>query len=78
MTTASHPRVEGRNLIGGRWIPVPGDAMASRMPAAPARVVWSGTPASSQVDEAPKGWLVDRASRVPSLYLGIADETVTR
>ena len=52
MTTASHPRVEGRNLIGGRWIRVPGDAMTSRMPATPARVTWSGTPELGHVDEA--------------------------
>jgi len=38
------------------------------------QVVWdlslSGPP-----EEAPRGWLVDRATRIPSLYLGIAEET---
>ncbi len=38
------------------------------------QIVWdlslSGAP-----DAAPKGWLVDRATRIPSLYLGIAEET---
>ncbi len=52
MNTPSHPRIEGRNLIGGRWIPIPGDAVVSRMPSMPATAVWSGASPACHVDEA--------------------------
>ncbi|MEI7656813.1 MAG: aldehyde dehydrogenase family protein [Phycisphaerae bacterium] len=52
MSTSSHPRVEARNLIGGRRIPIPGDATVSTMPASPSQVVWSGSSPASHVDEA--------------------------
>jgi succinylglutamic semialdehyde dehydrogenase len=32
------------DFIGGRWVGVPGDAVQSRDPSAPDRVIWSGTP----------------------------------
>lgn len=52
MNTPSHPCIEGRNLIGGRWTPIPGDAVVSRMPAMPARAVWSGASPMVHVEEA--------------------------
>lgn len=39
------------DFIGGRWVGVPGDAVQSRDPAAPDRVIWSGTPSVAHVDE---------------------------
>jgi succinylglutamic semialdehyde dehydrogenase len=38
------------DLINGRWIPIPGDAIASRNPAQPEQVVWRGTPRMEHVD----------------------------
>jgi hypothetical protein len=38
-------------------------------------LVW-GMNLWSTVEEAKKGWFVDRATRIPSLYLGVAEETV--
>lgn len=43
----TYTTIQGQNLIGGAWIPIPGDAISSTMPAHPDQVVWSG---SSSVD----------------------------
>jgi succinylglutamic semialdehyde dehydrogenase len=40
------------NLIGGTWRDIPGDAVVSRDPSAPERVVWSGGAVMEHVDEA--------------------------
>lgn len=40
------------NLIGGGWRPIPGDALVSRNPAHPSRVMWSGSPKLGAADEA--------------------------
>ncbi len=45
----SHPPSD---LIGGTWIPIAGDRVVSRSPAAPGRVVWSGSPRVEHVDKA--------------------------
>ncbi|MGQ0627145.1 MAG: aldehyde dehydrogenase family protein [Phycisphaerales bacterium] len=41
--------IAGANLVGGRWRPIPGDALRSFNPAHPAQVVWSGTPKVADV-----------------------------
>lgn len=38
------------------------------------RLVW-GLDLTDAVEDAPAGWLADRATRIPSLYMGIATET---
>ncbi len=43
---------DASNLIGGQWTPITGDGLASRNPAAPTQVVWSGSPRIEHVDEA--------------------------
>jgi len=50
--TGSHPslRHAPSDLIGGRWIPIPGDGIVSINPARPAEVVWSATPRIDHVD----------------------------
>lgn len=40
------------DLVGGRWIPIPGDTLVSRNPAHTDRVVWSGTARREHVNEA--------------------------
>ncbi|MHC4909198.1 MAG: aldehyde dehydrogenase family protein [Planctomycetota bacterium] len=40
------------NVIGGRFIATPGDAIVSCDPADPERVIWSGTPVTGHADEA--------------------------
>src|SRR5688572_682267 len=40
------------DYIGGRFTPIPGDAIASRDPAKPSRIIWSGSPKSEHVDRA--------------------------
>ena len=40
------------DFIGGRWVAIAGDAVQSRDPAAPDRVVWSGSPRAGHVDDA--------------------------
>jgi succinylglutamic semialdehyde dehydrogenase len=40
------------NYIAGRFIPIPGDTIASRDPADPSRIIWSGAPDSAHVDQA--------------------------
>lgn len=43
---------EPANLIAGSWRPIPGDAVRSHNPAHPERIVWSGAPGASAVDDA--------------------------
>ncbi|MDX2115177.1 MAG: aldehyde dehydrogenase family protein [Planctomycetota bacterium] len=43
---------EPANLIGGRWIPIPGPALRSHNPAHPGRLVWSGAPSVDAVHDA--------------------------
>lgn len=40
------------NLIGGRWIPIPGTTLQSREPANPDSILWSGAPQLSHVKDA--------------------------
>ena len=40
------------DYIGGAWRAIAGDAVQSRDPAAPDRVIWSGTPKVQHVHEA--------------------------
>ncbi|MFM9994803.1 MAG: aldehyde dehydrogenase family protein [Phycisphaerales bacterium] len=40
------------DLIGGAWLPIPGDRVVSRNPARPADVIWSGAPDAAHVDHA--------------------------
>lgn len=40
------------NLIGGRWIPIPGTTLQSREPANPDSIVWSGAPIFAHADQA--------------------------
>ncbi len=40
------------DYIGGRFVPVQGDAITSRDPADPSRIVWQGSPRREHVDEA--------------------------
>lgn len=40
------------DYINGRFVSIPGDGIASRDPAAPSRVVWSGSPNSAHIDQA--------------------------
>lgn len=40
------------DLIGGAWLPIPGDRVVSRNPARPAEVIWSGAPDAAHVDHA--------------------------
>jgi len=49
-----HPslRHPASDLIGGRFVPIPGDALTSRNPAHPDRAVWSGRPNADHVREA--------------------------
>lgn len=44
--------MEPRNLIGGEWVSIPGDAVRSHNPAHPDRIVWSGAPVVNHVDDA--------------------------
>ena len=37
--------------VGGAFVPIPGDAIVSRDPARPSRVVWAGTPRLEDVGE---------------------------
>ena len=48
----SIPTIQGQNLIAGEWLPIPGDAIASTMPAHPDQVVWSGTSSVDAVHDA--------------------------
>lgn len=40
------------NLVGGQWLPIPGEALRSFEPARPAKVVWSGAPKVEHLDGA--------------------------
>ena len=40
------------NLLEGRWVPLPGDAITSRNPTRPAEIVWQGSPDPVHADEA--------------------------
>ena len=70
------------NLIGGRWIGVPGDGIVSTMPASPATVVWSGQSSVEAVGHAIEaargalgewaGWSVDRRIKVLRRFQEIA------
>lgn len=40
------------NLFAGAWHPIPGEALRSREPARPSRVVWSGSPNPDHLDAA--------------------------
>ncbi|MFM7050555.1 MAG: aldehyde dehydrogenase family protein [Planctomycetota bacterium] len=40
------------DYIGGRFVPIAGDAVVTRDPAMPSTVVWSGTPVASHADDA--------------------------
>ncbi|HYE63549.1 MAG TPA: aldehyde dehydrogenase family protein [Phycisphaerales bacterium] len=40
------------DLIGGRWVPIPGQTIRSENPAHPSETVWSGSPVQGHVDEA--------------------------
>lgn len=40
------------NLLGGAWIPIPGQSLQSHNPAHPDRVVWSGAPDARHVEQA--------------------------
>jgi succinylglutamic semialdehyde dehydrogenase len=50
--SAHGPVREASDWIGGRWLPIPGDAVRSQDPAAPDRVIWSGTPRMRHVEAA--------------------------
>lgn len=53
-TAEKHPSLarEPANLIGGKWIPIPGETIASRNPARPDRVVWRGASSPQAAHEA--------------------------
>lgn len=51
MTTTT-ARLQPRNYINGEWLPIDGDAIASRDPAQPDRVIWSGGPDPAHVNVA--------------------------
>jgi succinylglutamic semialdehyde dehydrogenase len=40
------------DFMDGRWVPIPGSTLVSSNPAAPTRVVWSGSPQHTHVDQA--------------------------
>jgi len=48
-TRAGHAAAD---LIGGAWVPIPGNALCSTSPARPSHQIWSGTPNISHVDAA--------------------------
>lgn len=50
--SATGPGRAASDWIGGRWVPIPGDTVRSRDPAAPDRVVWSGAPRVEHVHAA--------------------------
>lgn len=52
-----HPALDRppSNLVAGRWVPIPGSALATHSPAHPDRVVWSGSPERDHVDRAVAG-----------------------
>ena len=52
MTTATQLTHGPAHLIGGAWKDIPGASVASRNPAHPSRVVWSGSPSPGDVDDA--------------------------
>ncbi|MFK7760353.1 MAG: aldehyde dehydrogenase family protein [Phycisphaerales bacterium] len=52
MTTNAPDARTASNLINNQWIPIPGDAVVSTMPAHPDRVIWSGSPNVSSVHDA--------------------------
>jgi succinylglutamic semialdehyde dehydrogenase len=43
---------ESADLIGGRWIAIPGDQIQSANPAKPDEIIWQGTPSPSHADRA--------------------------
>lgn len=45
---------QGANLIGGAWVPLPGETLVSHEPANPGKRVWWGTPEVTHVDRAVK------------------------
>lgn len=49
MSLLQHP---SSNYIGGRFVAIPGESIVSRDPADPSRIVWSGSPIASLVDDA--------------------------
>lgn len=52
MTHHASLRRGAADLIGGEWAAIPGDRIASRNPAHPERIIWSGSPQISHVDDA--------------------------
>jgi succinylglutamic semialdehyde dehydrogenase len=72
-----------RNLIGGRWIEIPGDSIVSTMPASPSTAVWSGASSVSAVHEAVEsaratlgewaGWSIERRIKVLERFAEIAN-----
>ncbi len=50
----SHPALNEppSNLIGGRFVAIPGSALRSIDPARPARTIWTGAPSPEHVDDA--------------------------
>lgn len=49
MSALHHPPSD---YIAGRFVPIPGEAICSRDPADPARIVWSGAPDPAHVEQA--------------------------
>lgn len=52
MTQRPELRQPASNLVGGKWLPIPGEGLRSLEPARPARVVWSGSPKVEHLDGA--------------------------
>lgn len=85
MTTPSLTH-EPSNLVNNRWIPIPGDAIASTNPARPSDVIWSGSPEFGHAEQAldaaraalPEwsGWSVDRRVDVLRRYQELAKQHV--
>ncbi len=50
----SHPSLSlaASNLIGGKFVVIPGDAMRSSSPAHPSQTIWTGSPRLTDVDKA--------------------------
>jgi succinylglutamic semialdehyde dehydrogenase len=79
-----HPSLKNppADLIGGEWIPIPGEGICSTNPARPGEVVWSGGPAPEHAERALErarealpawsGWALDRRIGVLRRYQELA------